>query len=477
VAFCTYSSSINDSGYTMVENSFINEFLPQAPAEYVKVYLYGLSLCSNPNQDYNSADSAAAFLNMSEDEIIEAFEYFQSFGIVQILSTKPLEIKFLSVKQHSGSSKIRVKGKYAEFNKQVQNIITGRMIQPIEYNEYYNLIESLHFEPDALVMIIKYCTTIKNDKVSYPYILAVAKSFAEDNAKNTAAVEKKFLEQEKNSAEIKQIMDALGVKRAPDIDERNCYQKWISNFGFSHGVVLQVAKDVKTGGIHKLDSILTKYYEQKLFTIKEITEYSANREKMFDTAKNISRNLGLYYQNLENVVETYISDWFNKGYTEETLNQISNYCFKHSYRSLESMSDVVNKFYKLGLVNSDSINQYMQDIVYTDQKIKEIIDTCGLLRSVNSSDREFYKTWTTNWGFAHEIILLVAQKAVGKNGPISYINKILSTLFYQNKKSKQEVTDYLSTYNSSTENQSYEHHEYTKDELNALFDSLDDIEV
>ena len=480
MAFCSYSANIIDEGYTLVDNTFINEFLPQAPAEYVKVYLYGLSLCSAPNQDYNTVDSSSAFLDMSAEEIAMAYEYWQDLGIVQILSTTPLEIKYLPVKKHSGSSKMRAKGKYTDFNKQVQAIITGRMIKPIEYNEYYNLIEAHHFEPDALIMIIKYCTDLKGDNVGYAYILAVAKSFINDNLKTISAVEKRFLEQEKSTAELKQILSALGLKRNADIEERNNYLKWINKFGFTHGVILEVAKTIKTGGMGKLDSMLTKYYEQRLFTIQEINEYSAKKEEMYEIAKNVSRNLGLYYQNLENVVETYVASWIAKGYNSETLILISNYCFRYSFRNLESMNDVISKFYKLGLISVDAITQYTQEIVNIDHKIKEILDKCALVRSVNSMDREFYKTWTTAWGFSQEAIMLVAEKAVGKNGAISYINKILSTLHSQNKHSIEDVKQGLNNTNftqSQNQNNEFLHHEYTKQELDALFDSLDDIEV
>ena len=479
MAFCSYSSSIIQDGNTIIDNAFINEFMPQAPAEFVKVYLYGLSLCTSPNQDYNTADSTAAFLSCSEDDILAAYEYWQEMGIVQIICKRPLEVKYLPLKNRSGSSKIRTKGKYTEFNKQVQDIISGRMIKPIEFNEYYYLIESHHFEPEALIMIIKYCTMLKGDNVGYAYISAVARSFGNENIKSSTAVEQKLLEQEKSTAEIKQVLDSLGLKRAADIEERNAYLKWTTKFGFSHPVILEVAKSLKkNGGIHKLDGLLCKYYEQRLFTMQEIAEYSEHRDQMFEIAKTVSKNLGLYYQNLENVVETYVSDWIKKGYNAETLELISHYCFRYSFRSLESMNDVVSKFYKLGLVSVEAINQYTADILSTDKYIKEVLDSCGLLRTVNSSDREFYKTWTNIWNFDQNAILCVARKSVGKSGPIAYMNKILSSLHSQNKHSLADVQSYVETTQvGSAAEQNYIKHEYTKQELDALFDSLDDIEV
>lgn len=477
MAFCSFSSSHAEDGYTLIDNNFINEFLPQAPAEYTKVYLYGLSLCGSQNFDYNSAENACAILQTTEEELLAAFEYWQELSLVQIISKSPLEIKYLKVRSHSGSAKIRSKNKYADFNKQVQSIITGRMIKPIEYNEYYGIIESLHFDPDALIMIIKYCTVLKGENVGYPYILAVAKNFAAENVKSAKAVEEKLLEQEKSTLEIKQVLDSLGLKRAADMEERNYYQKWTKTFGFTHGVIMEVAKTIKTGGMHKLDELLTKYYEQHLFSMQEIQQYMALREELFDIAKNVSRNLGLYYQNLDNVVETYISNWVNMGYNKDTLLLISNYCFKNSFRSLESMDDTVSRFFKLGLVSTEAITQYTDELVQTDKKIKEVLDACGLVRNVNSTDRSFYKIWTESWHFDHAIIMLAAKKAFGKSGPMAYMNKVLSNLASQNKYSEADAKKYLDSYSVSAETKQIISHDYSKEELDAMFDSLDDIEV
>ncbi len=39
---------------TPVDNQFIQEYLPAAKGDYVKVYLYGLMLCDHPGEDINT---------------------------------------------------------------------------------------------------------------------------------------------------------------------------------------------------------------------------------------------------------------------------------------------------------------------------------------------------------------------------------------------------------------------------------------
>lgn len=484
MALCSYSNKFIMEGLTVLDNTFLNEFLPQATGDDVKVYLYGLSLCSNPNIEDNCIDTMSKVLSLTEDDIIKSFSYWQEMGLIQIVSVKPLEIRYLPPRAHSGSVKIRNKEKYSDFNKQIQEVITGRMLTPVEFNEYYAIIETYHFEPEALVLIAKYCTKIKNSAIGYPYILAVARSFAAEGLKTCETIEQKFIEQEKSSKEIKQLLDSLGLKREADIEERNLYVKWTKYYGFAHGTIIEVAKTLKKkGGFSKLDSLLSKYYELKLLSLEEITNFSNNQDAMYDIAKEVSKNLGLYYQTFENIVETYICDWLNKGYEKSTLIFLSNYCFKQSIRTLEGMNTIIQKFYKLGLISMQSIEQYISAILKTDEEIKQIFEKSNLVRNISNSDREFYRTWTMRWNFTHNQILEVAKLAYGKINPMSYLNKILADIFAKSINTDTDIKKYIksveksSTSSKQTEEKSFEQRPYTHEELSAVFDSLDDIEI
>lgn len=482
MGLCSFSTTLRNSSSTIIDNEFINEFLPGAPDGAVKVYLYGLYLCSNPQSDDNDISAMSTVLSLSADQIFEYFSYWQELGLVQILNKTPLEVKFLSAKKFSGNSKMRSKAKYKDFNDQVQSILSGRMITPLEYNEYYNLIELHHFEPDAVIMIIKYCTKIKSTSINYPYILAVAKSFENEGIKSVTALEEKFLEQEKASGDVKDVLKALGLSRDADLDERNLYLKWTNNFGFTKNVVLLVASSLnKKGGMSKLDETLSKYYEQKLFTIEDIENYSKEKEELYDIAKKVTSTLGLYYQNLDSTVEVYIKDWVQKGFDKNTISLLAVYCYKQDIRSLSLMNEAVLKFFKKGLVSSDAISQYLGDVVAKDDAIKKILETIGSLRKVNSADRDLYNTWSTDWNLSFDIIMLVAEKAKGTASPMRYMNRILSEIHLKNISSVKEAEKLCSSFIfAKVENKNkpnFEQREYSKEQLDALFDSLDDIEV
>ena len=94
MSFCKFSSDYLMESFTLVDNLFMNEYLPYAEEGYIKVYLYGLYLCTNPSGRDNSVESFAKVLDMDEDKILEIFKYWQDQGLLEIISVNPLEVRY-----------------------------------------------------------------------------------------------------------------------------------------------------------------------------------------------------------------------------------------------------------------------------------------------------------------------------------------------------------------------------------------------
>ena len=486
MGFCSFSSETIIDNKTTVDNVFINEFLPYAPDFCVKVYLYGLYKCSNSSSD-NDIENFARVLKCSEEDIEQAYLYWQEQGLVQILKTCPFSVKYMPPKNCISNNKKYNKEKYANFNSQIQEIINERMLTPTEYHEYYDFMESFKFEPTALIMIAGYAAQIKGGNVGYNYILTIAKNWAYEGIKNSQQVEEKLKEFENNSTEIGELIKIFAIKRIPSIEEKEYLLKWKNDFGFDFETIKFVAKNVKKlykGGFDKLDKKLLSYYEKKITSKKEIEEYEQNKESMYKTAKDVCKNLGVYYENLEPVIDNYISTWINMGYDSVTLNLISNFAFKTNVRTLENLEKVILKFYKLGLVSKESIDQHLSELMETDKKIKEILSSLGIQRNVNSFDREFYNIWINVWKMPEEVIQYASILAGDKLQPMQYINKVLSNFYDKGVKTLDQAKNYSLDFVSSTSEktkkkikQNFEQRNYKKEELDALYDSIEEIEI
>lgn len=483
MAFCKFSTQSIASDKTTVDNLFISEFMPYAPENFVKVYLYGLFKCNNSDSLDNSLESFSRVLSMQEDEIITAFFYWQEQGLVKVIETTPFEIRFLPLKNLFANIKKYKPEKFASFTSQIQEIITGRMITINEYSQYYDLIERDKFQPEALLMLAKYCVGLKGDNVGYNYIVTVARNWAQENITTAEKVEERLKEFELIDTTLGELNKLMSIKRQLTIEEREMYQKWTKELEFEDDVILFVAKSLKknkSANYEKLNSKLIKFYEMKMMSVKEITAYEQQLNELFDTAKKVNSSLGLYYDNLEPVIENYISNWSNLGYNCETLILIANFCFKKSIRTLEGMNKIINKLYKLGLISEEAILGYVEDMSLYDLKIKQLLERLGLNRNVNSWDRNYYQTWTETWNINQELFDYAVSLAKDKIQPMQYLNKILGTYYEKKISTLEEAKNLAPVTSTSNMNKSYSAHKgrsYSSEQLNALFDSLEEFEV
>lgn len=482
MSFCKYSTEFVASSKTEIDNIFINDYLPFADPMHVKVYVYGLYKCNDSSAFDNTLEAFAKHLNLSEDDILSAYEYWQEEGLVQVLKTSPIEVRYIPLNNVLSANKLYKSEKYSTFNQQAQEIFEGkREISKTEYGEYYDFLERFHVEQEALLMIIKYCVDSKRSAVGYNYILTVAKNWANEGITTTQAVEERLQAFEQKDSQVQEVLKIIGAKRLAYVEERALMEKWLNDFGFNLDVILFIAKSLKKKGkvsFERIDNLLTKYFEMKLFSIMEIETFEKDKQSLYSLAKEINKAIGVYYESLDTVVENYILKWFNLGFDQSVLLDIAYYCFKKSIRTLEGMDKTIAKFYKLGILSSQALKEYMDGILSIDDNIKVVLTSLGISRNVNYIDRENYKTWKENWAISDELLSHACSLAKGKDNPIKYLSRVLADWHDKGIKTVEEskktspISD--STHKST---QNITGRSYSKEEINALFQSIDEIDV
>lgn len=483
MAFCKFSSGYMAQTSIVIDAKFLNDYLPYAPEHCLKVYLYGLLKCYNSSSYDNTIEGFEKVLNMSKEDIESAFLYWQDENLVQVLNVNPIEIVYLPVKTSSKLLNKFKEKKYKEFTLRAQEIISGREINTHEFNEYITLIESFGMEPDAMLMIMKYCVDLKGDEIRYQYILSIAHDWAKRGICTVEKVEEELSTLEASSLDLQKLNKALKSNVTIGFEHKKLYIKWTQEMGFELGTILYVAKSIsnlKTKfAYEKLDNKLTRYFEQKLMSIQEIEVYENTKHNLFKLAIAINKALGLYYDSVENEVDTYIIKWNNMGYDQQVLCDIANFCFKQNIRTLDGMDNIINRFYKLGITTKSGLDQYILQLSEIDSKIKELLSKLNLKRKVNSYDRNYYNTWTNTWNMPQDVIDYATSLAQNKTNPMQYINQILSNWNQQGIKTLEKAKQQKINIEKNT-NQTInivKTHSYSSDEINALFDNLDNIEL
>ena len=296
MAFCKYSSSLINSETISLDAKFLNDYLAIAPDECLKVYLFGLLKCQNSAGRDNSIDNFVNVLNLSKEDVINCFLYWQDQNVVQVLENNgEYEIRYLPVKDNIRSLKKVESKKYASFIQEIQDIIKGRQINPNEFYKYIDFIETNDIKPCDFNMIAKFCVEKKGDNINANYILTVAKTWVEEGIRTAEKIEQKIEDLTLVTSDVNVVAKALKFRGNLSIEHQQLYEKWTKSYGFNLNNITLVAKKVssktKNYSFETLDKYLTKYYELKLFSFGEIENYEANKSSLIELAKEINKRL------------------------------------------------------------------------------------------------------------------------------------------------------------------------------------------
>lgn len=482
MSFCNFSSQKMASDSFKIQNIFVVDYMPYASDNDIKCYLFGLYLCNNPSLPENTMEKFCKALSLNEEQVMISFAYWEEKQLIKVINFDPIEIRFLPVKRPNKDDKSLTQGKYSDFCRTIQEIITGRMISTNEYYEYISFLDSMHMEPNALLLIAQYCVTIQSEDIGYPYILAVAKNYAYKKILTYQAVEEAIDQDRREDDNLKLVLKTFGIRRNPKFEEKQSWNTMINEYGFNPICLIEIAKQLhkkKINGISALENKVQKYYSLQLLDIDDINAYEQQKDLHYNTAKEVTKNLGLYYENLEPVIDNYILRWLTLGYDSELLIELAKLCFTSSIRTLQGLDDKINKFHKLGIVSKAAVEEYVSEVVAVDNEIKEILSNLGLSRNVNSYDRDMYKMWTTTYNQSKELIDYAISKSIGKTQPIIYLNKLL-VYYHDNNINSVDQAKNCSFEPNGTPNASKHKvitHSYTKQEFNSVFANLDEIDI
>lgn len=407
-------------GSVNVETKFIVEYMPYADGDYVKVYLYALSLASRKSDPDDSTERLARRLNLDKETVDAAFDYWTEQGLLSKLGD---EVTFLSLRNTRPKIKKYDVDKYREFNRLSQQYIAARQISPNEYNEYYALMEKLDLEWQAMVLIVKYCVNLKGDNVSCPYILAVARNLAEDGYRTASDVENRLEEYGVYYNDILKVYGVMGKKR-PDHEATNYYKKWALEYKYDLDFIVGVAQSSKAKTVAALDGKLTKYHELGFDSYKQVESYETEQAELIRFARKLNKTLGIYNESVDSEIKLYVIPWLSHGFTEDALVAIAEFSMKNGLKTLSDLDAVVRDFFAAGAITSEQVHSRIDFGARYDDKIQKLMSAMGVMGAVKAGYRTYYETWVDKWAMPDDVIDYAASLSFGK--PMSYLNSVLS---------------------------------------------------
>lgn len=467
MSFVKLGNDYINNGYTQVDNVFLLQYTPTASGTDVKIYLYGLALAAVGDESDNQIEKMALGLQLSEERIMEAYSYWEKEGLISISKTNPPNVKYLSVKNPLTKVVRFNTQKYSQFVEDVERLFPEKILNQNEYHVLMTLMENERIEPEAMLLIMRYCSDLKKT-LSIPYVLAVASDWAKQGLVTNQQVDEHIKELENNSEAIRSLFKALGVKRNADIEDRQIYLKW--NKIYELDAMLVAAKAIKRkGGIEKLDLYLAELQNARAFSAVEIKEYTKKKENLHSLAIEINKQLGAYYSDVNVIVDTYLVNWLAMGFEENALLKLAHFCFLRNIKTYDGLGQLVQAFYKKGILTEESIEQYISKQILMDEKIMKVFAACNYYGTISGKDRKFYQTWE-EWGFNDEVIQYAAEANSDKTFPMQAINRLLNAMYTKNVYDLDGVRQFLEKSGRLTKpKEDFLRHEYTEEQLKNVF--------
>mgnify|MGYP004689189321 CR=1 FL=1 len=326
------SSDIATS-FTTVSDIFIDQYMPKANGEFVKVYLYLLRATGSGAGIATISEIADHFSN-TEADIIRALNYWASEGILQLQSGADGQIMGINLcsLSVSGMQAAQSNIQSAVADNAAQNISTTniRMQDSVveklksqtpdkaassqkEYtldeikefrknpdiSELFFIIETylkhtlsssdtnmvlywldeLHFSTDLVEYLVEYCITKGHSSLRYMNKVALGWADAGiktvDQAKDDAAA---------HSQIYYSVMKALGITGRNLVDsEVSLINKWVGEYGFDIELVKAACSKtisaIQKPSFEYTDSILANWRKKDVHTLKDVEVLDANFAK------------------------------------------------------------------------------------------------------------------------------------------------------------------------------------------------------
>ena len=243
---------------TKVENIFINEYLPVAPGDYVKVYLYILMYAEH--QIPMKIEMVSRELNLDVNKVNKALDYWEEEGIIKrnkVEGDESVFTTFVSQKNKLYGMKETIKDEeivddlISLENKEISEIYSlaedtlGRTISPREMESIKDAVKIYGINPDVLSYSFKYCS--EKEKLNLNYIITVAKSWAEKDCVDVLQVKKLLNTESKENFRYNRIFKRLGFNRMPSPADIVIMKRWFDDMGYTLEKVLEACD--RTGGI------------------------------------------------------------------------------------------------------------------------------------------------------------------------------------------------------------------------------------
>lgn len=405
---------------TPVPTAFLADELPDAPSDYVKVYLYGLYLAGQATEAQETEMETS--LHMKSSEIDEAFRYWQARGLVQIMADGT--VRFGSGAEVHAEEPYP----YVAFNLRIADIL-GHAPSAQNLTRMYAWMEEYGFPQEVVLLLVEHCALTKGTRVSINYMEKLAQAWADAGVNSIATAQAEIDEYKRKNGGARQVMRQMGIfDRGPGKTEFDLYEKWTTQWGFTHDSIVQAmnGREFNMSSPFKyLDAILSDHHEKGHTTAQEIAAENSERSSERDRIRELVHTLGFRGTGQRREYDDAYHQWQEWGFTFPVMKLACAEASQVSKGRLERASELLSRWKAHGAVSEPDVRAELQAEKEMDELISEMFDLAGIRRAATDRDRRLYREYTESCSMEHDVLLYAAELSSIAEEPDHYIRGVL----------------------------------------------------
>jgi len=428
-------------------NAFIIEYMPTAPENYVKVYIYGLLYarfaCAGEGL---TVQSLAKELGMEEADVLSAFQYWERARLITRTQDKPPRFTYLNVQQAMmGRQAAPADNKYMEFAQALYAIFGDRRkLHGGETQLCYEWVEQLGLPGEVVLLLVQHLAFTRGVNFSFKAAQKVALEMKERNIVRLEDAEQFFARSSAAWDGTRKILRRISKFRPPTTDEIDLYLKWTKEWGFAPKAVEAACAEMIGGdpSFKYLDSILRGIRERsgrKQTSAAQLEKQLSNEKEANADIREVLSAAGLKISPGHPAVRESYGKMVAMVSHEAVVLAAKEISRSRKNQSLQKLEELVERWHEKGIKKEEDVQEYLALVKRQNAVLQTLFSAMEADLSPSPADRELLSKWREDWAFSDDVLKEVAGYSRGKSAPMAFMNKVLESFHKKGAKTLAAV--------------------------------------
>ncbi len=421
---------------TPVENLFVQEYLPAAKGDYVKVYIYGLMHTYHPTAGMNLAVMARD-LGLSEEDVLSAYRYWERKGLVQRTADNPPAFRYMNAKQLLFMRQCPAEDRqYTQFADALYAAFgEDRQLHGQETSLAYEWVEDLKLPPEVVLMLVQHLISTRGKHFSFKAAQKLAVQLAEEHVHTIEDAEITLSRSKAVLEGTRKILRRLGKRHQPSEDEMALYRKWTGDWGYGHDAIEAACRETTKGDptMAYLDGILgglRKRGEKTPSSARQVENQLQKEQEEAAPLKELFRALGVSGLNVSEGTLSVYRQMRNVA-PHEVILLAAREAARFGGR-LDDVLRLLTTWHDKGLATPRQVEEYISAFYESNRLLAQLFEQCGKSEKPAASDRTLLNKWQKEWHFTAEMLMLAASYSRSADKKMPYMDAMLNAWREQN---------------------------------------------